>query len=66
VRPLLPGVYVHSVMVGDSATADTMHGFFGSVNAQIDEVCAKLSADPHLAGGFNAVGLSQAGHHGVP
>jgi palmitoyl-protein thioesterase len=53
-------------MVGDSATADTMHGFFGSVNAQIDEVCAKLSADPHLAGGFNAVGLSQAGHHGVP
>jgi palmitoyl-protein thioesterase len=54
-------VYVRSVMVGDSAAADTMHGFFGSVNQQVDEVCATLAADKQLAGGFNAVGFSQAG-----
>jgi len=57
----LPGVYVYSVMVGDSPAADTMHGFLGDVNAQVEAACATLAAEPRLAAGFNAVGFSQGG-----
>ena len=57
----IPGVHVHSVMVGESPAADTMHGFLGNVNDQVEEACAALAADTKLAGGFNAVGFSQGG-----
>lgn len=61
IETTLPGVYVHSVMVGETPSADTMHGFLGNVNAQVEEVCAKLAAEPRLRDGFNAVGFSQGG-----
>jgi len=57
----LPGVYVHSIMVGDNIIQDEIHGFLGSVNDQIAEVAEKLKADPKLSRGFNAVGFSQGG-----
>jgi len=61
VEAALPGVYVRSIMVGDNTVEDTMHGFFGNVNSQVEEACQALAADPQLAGGFNAVGFSQGG-----
>ncbi len=47
----LPGVYVHSLMVGDSVVQDTENGFFMDVNRQVDMVCAKIAADGKLRGG---------------
>jgi len=55
----IPGVYVHSVMVGANPTLDTLHGYFGDVNAQVAEQCATLLAEPRLARGFYALGFSQ-------
>lgn len=61
IEKALPGVYVHSIMIGKSPDDDTIHGFLDNANRQIGEVCAQLKADPKLAGGFNAVGFSQGG-----
>ncbi|KAJ3093623.1 hypothetical protein HDU96_002133, partial [Phlyctochytrium bullatum] len=60
---LLPGVYVHSVMVGNSLDDDVSAGFFGQVWAQIDDVCAKLAADPVIAAAPRVLGIgfSQGG-----
>lgn len=55
----LPGVYVHSIMIGDSAVEDTKNGFFFPVNDQIDIVCKKIADDKNLRNGYNAIGFSQ-------
>jgi hypothetical protein len=34
----LPGVYVHSIMIGSSIIVDTESGFFRDTNRQITEV----------------------------
>merc|ERR1712131_527172 len=57
----LPGVYVRSLMIGASANDDTLNGFFKPVNDQVDEVCQKISSDPNLKDGYNAIGFSQGG-----
>jgi len=57
----LPGIYVYSVMVGDSIQEDKTAGFFGNVNDQILQVQQKIRSDSQLAGGFNAIGFSQGG-----
>jgi hypothetical protein len=36
-----------------------MNGFFLSMDASVDVMAEAISADPHLAAGFNCVGLSQ-------
>ena len=55
----IPGVYVHSIMVGGGPTADTLHGYFGNVDDQVKEQCVRLLAEPRLANGFFALGFSQ-------
>jgi palmitoyl-protein thioesterase len=55
----LPGVYVSSIMVGQSVAEDELNGFFMNVNDQVKFVCEKLASDPNLKGGFNAIGFSQ-------
>ena len=57
----LPGVYVHSLMIGNNVLADTENGFFKDTNSQVAMVCDKLAADPQLQGGYNAIGFSQGG-----
>uniref|UniRef100_A0A914WAB8 Palmitoyl-protein thioesterase 1 n=1 Tax=Plectus sambesii TaxID=2011161 RepID=A0A914WAB8_9BILA len=57
----VPGVYVLSLMIGDSTSADVEHGFFMNVNTQVEEVCETLRKDARLASGYNAVGFSQGG-----
>ena len=57
----VPGVYVHSLMIGDNILEDTANGFFMNVNSQIKQACDKIAKDPKLSGGYNAIGFSQGG-----
>jgi palmitoyl-protein thioesterase len=59
IQSQLPGVYVYSIMVGNSVEEDELNGFFMNVNDQIEFVCNKLASDPNLKRGFNAIGFSQ-------
>ncbi|KAI7877051.1 palmitoyl protein thioesterase [Lichtheimia hyalospora FSU 10163] len=61
IQKVLPGVFVHSVQVGESRQDDHEAGFFGQVNQQIEQVCEQLAGIPELADGFNAIGFSQGG-----
>ncbi|GJP39359.1 hypothetical protein CLOM_g23738, partial [Closterium sp. NIES-68] len=61
VRSVLPDVFFHSICVKDEGVRDISSSIFGSIDQQIDEVCASLAAIPQLAGGFNAIGISQGG-----
>ncbi|XP_022122260.2 palmitoyl-protein thioesterase 1 [Pieris rapae] len=55
----IPGVYVKSLMIGDSIIEDMENGYFMYPNKQVDYVCDKLSKDQKLHKGFNAIGFSQ-------
>lgn len=57
----LPGVHVHSLMIGDNVVQDTENGFFMDINKQISLACSRIQQDPLLAQGYNAVGFSQGG-----
>jgi len=57
----IPGVHVHSLMIGDNVVQDTENGFFLDTNLQISMACARIQADPALAHGYHAVGFSQGG-----
>eukprot|EP00092_Neocalanus_flemingeri_P013845 GFUD01014936.1.p1 GENE.GFUD01014936.1~~GFUD01014936.1.p1 ORF type:complete len:308 (-),score=78.98 GFUD01014936.1:58-981(-) len=57
----IPGVYVHSLMIGDNVVQDTENGFFLNINTQIELACQKIQADPNLQDGYHAVGFSQGG-----
>ena len=47
----LPGVHVHSLMIGKSPNEDTLNGFFMSVNHQMEIVCDLIKNDPLLQDG---------------
>jgi len=53
--------YVYSIMLGKDEFSDTLEGFLGDANSQVDTVCEKIKADPKLADGFHAIGFSQGG-----
>lgn len=40
---------------------DTLTGFVGDANKQIDDVCQQIRSNNKLSAGFNALGLSQGG-----
>ena len=47
----LPGVHVHSLMIGKSPNEDTLNGFFMSVNHQMEIACDLIKNDPLLQDG---------------
>jgi len=57
----IPGVYVTSLMIGESPNEDTLNGFFMPVQKQIELVCKKISEDKNLQNGFHGMGFSQGG-----
>lgn len=57
----IPGIYIHSIEIGDSFTADTLNGFLMPVPEQINTACNAIKADANLQNGFNAMGFSQGG-----
>lgn len=57
----IPGIYIHSIQMGNNFEEDFLDGFFKNVNDQVSEVCDKLASDGNLTNGFNAMGFSQGG-----
>jgi len=57
----IPGVYTHSLMIGEGVVQDTENGFFMDINKQIDLACNIIRNDSRLADGFHGVGFSQGG-----
>ena len=58
----LPGVHVHSLMIGQSPNEDTLNGFFMPVNHQIEMACDLIAKDPLIGKqGYHAMGFSQGG-----
>ncbi|TPX66757.1 palmitoyl[protein] hydrolase [Spizellomyces sp. 'palustris'] len=57
----LPGVYVHSIMIGKSEDEDRKASYFDQINRQVQQVCEQLKSDSNLKDGFNAIGFSQGG-----
>nr|XP_057902260.1 palmitoyl-protein thioesterase 1-like isoform X2 [Doryrhamphus excisus] len=55
----IPGIYVHSLMIGNNVEEDIENSYFMDVNEQVAMVCSQLAQDPQLAGGYNAMGFSQ-------
>ncbi|CAG9855883.1 unnamed protein product [Phyllotreta striolata] len=53
------GAYVYSIEIGPNVVEDVENGFFKHPDKQIEIACNKLSVEPALAGGFNAIGFSQ-------
>merc|ERR1719483_1880326 len=52
----IPGVYVHSLMIGDNVVQDTENGFFMNINSQIELACQRIQEDHKLKDGYHAVG----------
>jgi len=59
IEQYIPGIYVYSMEIGDSVEADEFNGFFMNANDQIKEAINRISTNPNLTNGFNAVGFSQ-------
>jgi len=53
------GSYSVCVPTGDNDITDTINGFLLNMDKSVDVFAKKIRADPKLAGGFNAFGLSQ-------
>ena len=51
--------YAVCIPTADSRIMDTIDGFLKTMDASVDEFARRVRADPKLAGGFNAMGLSQ-------
>ncbi|XP_026480291.1 palmitoyl-protein thioesterase 1-like [Ctenocephalides felis] len=58
---LLPGVYIHSIRIGNNEFEDVENGFFMSPNKQVRLACEAIQNDPRLQDGYNALGFSQGG-----
>ncbi len=61
IKSKVPGIYIHSIEIGNTFIEDMLSGFFTNSNTQIDMACSMLSADTNLKNGFNAMGFSQGG-----
>ncbi|KAG5880934.1 hypothetical protein JTB14_022310 [Gonioctena quinquepunctata] len=55
----LSGAHIVSIRIGSNIIEDMENGFFKHPDKQIQEACETIKADPLLADGFNAIGLSQ-------
>lgn len=52
-------VYIHSIKIGNNILDDTINGFLMDSNEKIRMACLKISNDPMLKNGYNAIGFSQ-------
>lgn len=57
----IPGIFVYSISMGNTAEEDMWASFFGDVNAQVHRVCRDLQRLPELASGWIGLGFSQGG-----
>eukprot|EP00091_Calanus_sinicus_P009782 TRINITY_DN22741_c0_g1_i1.p1 TRINITY_DN22741_c0_g1~~TRINITY_DN22741_c0_g1_i1.p1 ORF type:complete len:279 (-),score=68.94 TRINITY_DN22741_c0_g1_i1:161-997(-) len=61
VKESIPDVYTLKVMIGDDLEMDTANSVLMRASDQVSYVCDVLANDPNLAGGYNALGISQGG-----
>ena len=61
IETMAPGIYIHSLKIGDNMIEDVMNGFFLEVNKQIEMACNIIGNDSKLSSGYNAMGFSQGG-----
>ncbi|KAG8739970.1 hypothetical protein FRC10_004937 [Ceratobasidium sp. 414] len=61
IKDVHPNIFVHSISLSDNQNDDRKAGWFGEVNAQVEQVAAQLAEIPELANGFDAIGFSQGG-----
>ncbi|XP_050303600.1 palmitoyl-protein thioesterase 1 isoform X1 [Anthonomus grandis grandis] len=55
----IPGVYVHSMQIGDSIVKDMENGYFLHPDEHIKLACEYIKKDVKLANGYNGIGFSQ-------
>lgn len=55
----LPGVYVHSLMIGNNIKEDFQNSLLMNPNKQIEIACDMIKSNTKLADGYNAIGFSQ-------
>jgi len=53
------GVYSTCIPTGNNKIMDTINGFLMNMDKSVDEFAKRVKADPKLANGFNAYGMSQ-------
>lgn len=61
IQTQLPGIFVHSISLGDSLYGDFLASYFGDVNDQVARVCDELRSIPELKAGWIGLGFSQGG-----
>jgi len=61
IKQSLPDVHVFNVAIGEPEVIDGINGVLMTCMDQIAWVCDKLLADPLMADGYNAIGISQGG-----
>ncbi|PVU94702.1 hypothetical protein BB561_002335 [Smittium simulii] len=57
----IPGTYVYSAQLADSAYKDRISGFYGNINEQIDKICNTLKNDVNIQDEYYGLGFSQGG-----
>ncbi|KAK6454564.1 Alpha/Beta hydrolase protein [Scheffersomyces xylosifermentans] len=58
---LHPGIFVHSVRLDESPSADQQKSLFGNANNELDIACKQLQNITELQSGFDIIGFSQGG-----
>jgi len=61
IQESIPDLYSVSVMIGDNLDMDTANSVLMKADDQISYVCNLIQNDARLAGGYNAIGISQGG-----
>ena len=61
IENMAPGIYIHSLEIGNNMIEDVTNGFFMEVNKQVEMACSIIGNDSKLSGGYNAMGFSQGG-----
>uniref|UniRef100_A0A8D0GEG2 Palmitoyl-protein thioesterase 1 n=1 Tax=Sphenodon punctatus TaxID=8508 RepID=A0A8D0GEG2_SPHPU len=61
VEQKIPGIYILSLKIGSNIIEDMENSYFMNVNDQVNLACDKITKDPKLQGGYNAMGFSQGG-----
>jgi len=61
IKQTIPDVYTLAIMIGDNLEEDLTNSVLMKADTQISKACEILQNDPNLAGGYNALGISQGG-----
>lgn len=61
IEKMHPGIFIHSVYIGEDEEQDRRACFYGNINEQVDLVAEQIADIKELRNGFDAIGFSQGG-----